>query len=267
MMRATWQGFIALGRLGIPVKLYPATQPGRPQFVQLHEKDHSPIERVLFCREENREIRSSELVRGIEYKPGEYVTLTDKELERTAPSPIKTIAVKQFCDTDAVDPLYYEKPYYVVPSKGGKRAYSLMREVFTRIRKMAITQYLIYNKERLGALRVHGDMLILNQPYFAGAITPRSDIKPPPLPKPGPKEIDVMSAVVERYSSPFYAQDYHDEHTEQIEELIVRKIKGLRAPVRKHLTPHATPEDQIVPALKDALEGPAGLIGAGGSTA
>lgn len=251
--RATWQGYIALGQLGIPVRLYSATQSTRPKFVQLHEKDGSPVERTLRCREERKEIDSSEIVRAVEHEPGKYITLTDRELDQSAPSSIKTIGIKQFADKHAVESLYYEKPFYIVPTKGGERAYALLREVFIRSSKVAVGQFIIYNQEHIAIIGVHGDVLMLQQLRFAAEILPRSNIKTPALPKPSPSEVEALSAVVDRFSGPFYIQDFHDEHTEHINELIERKIKGLSVPRRERIAPHATPEDEIVNALRSTI--------------
>ncbi len=253
MAKATWQGYIALGQLGLPVKLYAAMQSIRPEFVQLHEKDGSPVERVLRCKDEHQEISRTETVRAVEVEAGKYVTLTDQELEQTASGPVKTIDIKQFFDPQAVEAIYYDKPYYIVPTHGGERAYSLLREVLVRSGKVAMVQFMQYNKERIGVLGVHGDMLVLQQLRYAAEIVPRSTLKTPPLPKPSPQEIEALSAVVERYSGPFYINDYHDEYAEHIQELVARKAKGLPAPKRERVAPHTTPENKIIDTLKNTL--------------
>lgn len=253
-MRAVWQGYISLGRLGIPIKLYGATQSVRPQFVQLHDKDGSPVERETFCRAEGRQIEPSEIVRAVEIEPGRYIALTDEELSRVASGPLKTLAVQQFCDPTDIASVYYDKPFYVVPSRGGERAYALLREVLVRIRKLAIVKFLIYGKERIAALCTHGDMLIVQQLRYAAEIVPRSTIKTPPLPKPAPEEIEVLSSVVERFSGPFYIDDYHDEHAEHIVQLIERKAKGLPSPKKERMASYATPEESIMEALEATLQ-------------
>lgn len=252
-MKASWQGYIALGRLGIPVRLYTAAQSIQPKFVQLHRTDHSPVQRVLECKAEQRPISIDDVVRGVEYEPGRYIALSERELERTSPLPVKTIVITQFSDLDAVQPQYYEKPYYIVPSSGGERAYALMREVFVRTHMMAIAQVVLYNKEHIAALRVEGDLLLLLVLRFAGELVPREHIRTPPLAKPSPAEVEALRAVVERFSGQFYIQDYHDERAEYIHDLVERKAKGLPLPRAERPKPQATPESGIIPALKDTL--------------
>jgi|GEM_PF-1258586 len=252
-VKATWQGYISLGQLGIPVRLYSAVQSVRPRFIQLHETDGSPVERELRCRAEGRKIESSEVVRAIEVKPGRYVTITDHELGVTAHSPVKTISVQQFSEPNAIPNVYIDKPYYVVPAKGGERAYALLREVLARLCKVAIGQFVIYNQERIACAYIYGDLIMLQQLHFAAEIVPRQSIKSPALPKPSPSEIEALSAVVQRFSGPLYLEDYHDEHSEHIRELVERKAKGLAAPREERIAPHATPETDIIAALHDTL--------------
>lgn len=251
--KAAWRGYINLGQLGIPVRLYTAVRTAHPRFVLLHETDGSPVERELRCRAEGRKIDSSEVVRAIEYEPGKYIPLTDRELAVAAPQSQKSIVVRQFCDIEAIPSLYVSRPFYVVSTKGGERAYSLLREVLVRQRKMAVTQFVMYSREYLAMLIAHGDLLVLQQIHFASEIVPRSSLQTPPLPRPSPQEVDALSMVVERFSGPFYFQDYHDEYSERVHTLIERKAKGLSPVRREYIAPHATPEAEIVTALQNTL--------------
>jgi DNA end-binding protein Ku len=252
-MKATWQGYIALGQLGIPVRLYSASRSKRPQFIQLHEKDSAPVERILKCSTENKEISYKEIVRAVEYEPGQYITLTGQELERNLPTPAKTIEVKQFCDLSEVAPIYYEKPYYIVPSKGGERAYALLREALTRSKKAVVVQFALHNREHIGVIALHRDLLVLNQLRFADEIASREEVKTRALPRPSPTEVATLHSVIDHFSGPFYIEDYHDSYAEQIRTLIERKIKGLPPPRREPVSANATPEEEIVRALQNTL--------------
>lgn len=256
MARAIWQGYIAIGQLGIPVRLFAAAQTSGPRFVQLHAKDNSPVTRELQCREEHKPISPDEIARAVEYEPGRYIALTDQELAKSTGDAIKTLAVQQFAGSDAVPPEYYEKPYYIVPDAGGEAGYSLLRETFSRTDTIAVISFVLYTKAHMGVIRQIGDMLVLLQLRFPTELVPRTTIKTPPLTKPTPQEIDIMTEVVERYRGPVYMHDYHDEYAERINELVARKAKGLPEP-RRPRTSHATPESEIVPTLQRTLqEGP-----------
>lgn len=263
MAKALWQGYIALGQLGVPVRLYRATQDSRPRFVQLHSTDGSPVERVLRCRREGRPIDQREVVRAVEYEAGRYIAFTGRELARAMPGAVKTIVVRQFSDETAIEPVYCEKPFYVAPMPGGERAYALMRDVFARTGACAITEFVLYGKEHIGALMRRGDLLMLLQLRFAAELVPRDQIRALPLPKPAPAEVDALTALVERFRGPLYMQDYHDDYAERIRTLIERKIQGVPLPRTQRHMPHATPEDEIVPTLQrvlgtgQTLDGPA----------
>lgn len=255
-MKALWRGYIILGRLGIPVRLYSATQSVRPKFVQLHEKDSSPIERVLKCREEDKEIAYSEIIKAVEYEAGRYVALPESELEQMLPQSMKRIDVKQFSAKDAIKPMYYEKPFYITPTAGGERAYALLREALLQTEKIAITQFVMHNNEHVAAIGVHEDLLMLYQLRYASEILPRSEVQTPALPKSRPDEIDVLRTVIERYSAPLFIRDYHNEYSEHLRTLVERRAKGLPMPRPEKPDAQATPEAEIVNALQDTLHGP-----------
>lgn len=252
--RAAWQGYISLGRLGIPVRLYAAIQSIRPKFVQLHESDGSPVTRELRCQAEHRKIESAEVIRAIEYEPGKYVTLTDNEISTSSRLPAKTLAVQQFCDPTDMPSIYFDKPFYIVPTKGGERAYALLREALARLHKVAFVQFVLYAQEHIGMVGVHGDLLLLQQLHFAGEIAPRSALKTPPLPKPTPAELEALSEVIQRFSGPLYIEDYHDEYSERVHELVDRKVRGLPSTRRERIAPQATHDTELISVLHDTLE-------------
>jgi DNA end-binding protein Ku len=252
-MRASWQGYIALGQLGVPARLYSATKQTSPKFVQLHEKDSAPVERVLKCSTENEEISHKEIVRAVEVEPGRYITLTGRELERTLPVSTKTIDVKQFANPSDIDPILYEKPYYIAPSRGGERAYALLREALTLSKKVMVAQFALFGREHIGAIGLHRDIMVLYQLRYSNEVLPRSEIKTRSLPRPSPTEVNTLRSVIDHFSGPFYIDDYHDDYTEQINTLVERKIKGLPPPRREPISANATPEDEIVSALQNTL--------------
>jgi len=253
-MKALWKGYIVLGQLGIPIRLYSATQKSGVTFVQLHEKDSSPVERPLFCKKEHREISSTEVIRGVEYEPGKFISFTEQELEHTSRPELKAITIKQFCEPEQIPPSYYEKPYYLTPTTGGERGYTLIREGLLRSNAVAIGQYYLYGSNHIGAIQAVEDILVLHQLRFSGELISRSSLKTPALARPSPAEIDMMQAVIERYGGPLHLNDYHDEYTEYVSTLAERKIKGLPLPRQEQTPAHTTPDNEIQDALANALK-------------
>lgn len=152
-----------------------------------------------------------------------------------------------------INPIHYEKPYYVVPSRGGEKAYALLREALVRSEKAVVVQFAIHNREHIGVVSLHGDLLVLNQLRFADEIVPRSEVKTRALPRPSPTEVNTLRSVIDHFSGPFYIEDYHDNYSEQVRTLIERKVKGLPPPRREQVNANATPEEEIVSALENTL--------------
>lgn len=254
MIRAAWKGYISLGQLGIPVRLYSGTRSTRPHLYQLHDADGSPVERQLRCSAEQREISPNEIVRAIELEPGKFLALTDQELDIAASDAPKSIAVQQFSDMATIPSQFFDKTFYVIPGRGGERAYALLREVLGRLQKVAIARFSIYGREHVAALGVANDLLVLYQLHYAAEIVPRSNLKTPSLPRPTPKEVAALSAVVERFSGPLYLEDYHDEYADHLGTLVERKIKGLPSDTHPKPEPHATSDDELIPTLETVLQ-------------
>ena len=122
-MQGIWSGTISFSLVAIPVQLVRAVEPGRVSFRMLHSKDYSPLARRMFCPEEERWCPPEEMIRGYKIGPDKYILITDEELESVSPERSRTIEIVEFIDLKEVDPIYYDHPYYLVPSKGGEKAY------------------------------------------------------------------------------------------------------------------------------------------------
>jgi DNA end-binding protein Ku len=261
-MRALWKGYIVLGQLGIPIRLYAATKDTGIQFIQLHDADLSPIERPLFCKKEHKEISHDEVVRGVEIEPGKYVTFTNQELEQRPETSMKAVEIRQFCSPEQISPLYFKTPYYVAAAKGGEHAYVLLREGLARTNSHAIGRFFFYGNEYMAALMVQEDILILQRLRFADEIVPRTEIRTPALPSPRPSELDIMSSVIRRHSGPVYMQDYHNEYAERLQLLSERKAKGLPLARPEQPLADTTPEKDIQSVLSQMAEGDTKLLSA-----
>lgn len=251
-MKASWSGYLSLGDLKVPVQLYSAVRAGGQNFVQLHAFDHSPVGRPTICLKEGKEIPSSELIRAVK-RDGEYIELSDADLEVHTGTE-KMLTVRQFSDTSQIKSKYYDKPYYIVPSPGGELAYVLLRQAFVRAKKVAIATYVYYQKEHLGLVMVDDGILLLQQLRFASELMPRGEIKTVSLPQPLPAQVDVAVALMERYSTPFYVEDYRNEYDDRLQELVDRKAKGLGPKRHKAVAPKATKEEAVVPVLEELLK-------------
>lgn len=250
-MKASWSGYLRVGELTLPIRLYSGVKSISPRFIQLHAKDKSPITRVSKCKKDGEELQPSDIIRAVEHD-GKYIEVKESDVQLTTGDD-KSIIVHQFSDDGAVDPVYYEKPYYMVPGKGGETAYTLLRQAFTQTKKVAITTYTLYEKEHIGIVSVADSILMLQQLRFADEIVARSEIKTPSLSQPSPDQIDAAVRLMERYSAPFYIEDYRNEQLDELNEMIDRRAKGLPLKSKQRIAPHVTPDEELVPKLRALL--------------
>jgi len=252
-MRASWNGYFKLANLVLPVRLYSATTSSAPSFVQLHALDHAPVRRVAVCSQDGEELEADEIIRAVEHD-GVLIELTDSEIGRVHDGD-KSMIVRQFTDPAAIDPMYYNKPYYMVPDTGGELAYTVLHRAFEKAGKLAVVTYRYYERARLGIVRPYDGLLMLQQLRFADELLGRRDIKAPALPQPSPAQVRLAAAAIDRYVSPFYIDDYRNEQIDELNELVARKAKGLAPKRQPRIMPQTTPEDELTSTLESLASG------------
>ena len=250
-MRASWKGYFRIGDVMMPVKLHAATRTVGPHFIQLHAADHSPVTRLTVCLQDGEELSEDDIVRAAEYE-GTYVELSDKELERSTEFE-RNIVIRQFTDRAAIDPIYYDSPYYLAPDKGGELTYAILRRAFERTDKVAIATFLFYGRERLAVVSLQGEVIMIQVLRFYDEIVPWSDILTPALPQPSPAQISIASRLMEQYNAPFYARDYRNQQLDATYELIEAKAKGLPLKKRTKIAAETTPENEVTTKMKSML--------------
>lgn len=255
MARASWKGYFRIGNVVMPVRLYTATRSITPHFVQLHAKDHAPVQRITVCMKDGEELKDGDIVRAAEYD-GKYIELSEDELERQAGFE-RDIVVRQITEVSEISPIYYDSPYYLVPDKGGELMYSILRRAFEKMHKVAIATLLFYGHERLGVVSSHDGTLYFQLLRFHDEILPRSDAPSPALPQPSPAQISVASQLLERYNLAFHPSDYRNQQIDLLNELVERKAKGLPLKKREYIAESATPESEVIHKMKEMLaDGP-----------
>lgn len=156
-----WSGSINFGLINIPVKLYPATQEKNIDFDYLHKKDLSPVRYAKVCEKEEKEISYKDLVRGFEYREGDYIVITDEDIDAAAPEQNKSIQILSFAKEADIDTQYFETPYYLEPEKGASKAYFLLLEALSATQSVAISSFILRTRETLAVLKPHKNMLLL----------------------------------------------------------------------------------------------------------
>jgi len=243
-----WSGTISFSLVAIPVQLVKAIAPGRVSFRLLHSKDYSPLARRMFCPEQEKIVLPDEIIRGYEIAPDRYLPITDEELASVSPERSRTIEIVEFIDMKEVDPIYYDHPYYLVPLKGGEKAYRLLVEVMRRTNKAGLAKFVLAEREYLVAVKSTEGALALITLHYSEEILPADEI--------APKEgaIDAaekrrMKKSITRMMADFNPGKYADDRREKVLDLLKKKAKE-KAPVE-------APEIEA-----EEGEGPADLVAA-----
>jgi len=230
--RPLWKGSINFGLVNIPVALYPAETSKSLDLDMLDRRDFAPIKYQRVNKQTGKEVPWDQIVKGYQYRKGEYVTLTDEELRRANVEATQSVDILDFVAGAEISPVYFDKPYYLEPLKNGRRAYMLLREVLTKSDKVAIARVVIRTREHLAAVIPQDDVLILNLLRFQHELR---DSKSLDLPEAGSKgraisagELQMAERLIEAMSGPWNPAKYRDEYREDVENLIEKKIKSGR---------------------------------------
>ena len=239
MAHAIWSGSINFGLVTIPVKLFTAVRANELSFNLLHGKDEGRIRYERICTVENKPVPWDEIVKGYEYEKGDYVILTDDDFKKVNPEATQSVDILEFVELDKINPMYFDKPYYLEPTKQGRHAYALLREALERANKVAIARVVIRTKETIAAVKPSGEALVLEIMHWADEMIEESSLDLPgetKLPEPEMKMakmlIDAMS--VDEFEPEKFTNAYHDELMAMIEARAAGKElpKPKKAPVR-----------------------------------
>lgn len=251
-MRAIWSGAISFGLVNIPVKLYSATDEHMLEFDLLHKKDLSNIRYAKVCRNEGEEVGKDEIVKGYEYEKGEYVIMDDEDFFKANARKTSTIDILDFAEEGEVDPIFYEKPYYLQPDKSSIKAFALLKESLARSKKVGIGTFVLRNREHTVLVKPFGDILLLNRLRYESDIRDSSELKLETV-KVDEKEIQIALALIDQLSRGFNPKDYKDNYSEELKKIIEEKVSG-RVPAVKGSPPEVTKVKDLMDTLKQSLE-------------
>ena len=252
-VQGIWSGTISFSLVAIPVRLVSAVEPGRVSFRLLHNKDYSPLTRKMVCPKEEAKVPRDEIIRGYEIAPDQYILMTDEELESVSPERSRTIEIVEFIDMMEVDPIYYDHPYYLVPSKGGEKAYQLLVEVMRRTNKAGLAKFVLAEREHLVAVTPRDGALALTTLHYSEEILPEEGLSP----KKGKIAAEEQSRIkksIEKMIEDFDPAKYADERRKKLMDILATKAKE-KAPVE---APQADEEEgegppDLVAALEESM--------------
>lgn len=222
-------------------------------FDMLHKKDKSPIRYARICKEDGEEIVWDDIVKGYEYEDGQYIVVTNEELEEIAAEKSPTIDIQQFVKVGDIDIRYFDKPYYLEPVKGGEKAYALLRSALHKADMLALARYVFHEREHLAVIQPVGRALVLMQMRFPTDLRQGGDLKFPTDKNVSEHELEMALKLIKQGSKPFVAEDYHDDYTEELEDIIKSKVKGNKPVKHKPAPKHEDTAKDLMSALKASL--------------
>jgi DNA end-binding protein Ku len=258
MPRAIWTGSIGFGLVNVPVRMYSAVEEHDLHFHYVHEPDGSRIAYQKLCRAEDRPVPDEEIVKAFEFEKGEYVYMTDEDFEAAEADGSKTIDIRTFVPYDEIDPIYFERTYYLGPGQDGEKVYALLREAMDRSGLAAIAKFVMRDRQHLGCLRVREGVITLERMHFADEIRSLEEIVPE-QPKVEKQELGMAAQLIEQYTGTFAPEKFRDTYRDALCEIIKAKRKGevVRAPAVEE--PEA-PTD-LMAALRASVEAARGRRG------
>ncbi len=225
-MRAIWKGNISFGLVNIPIALYPATRREELKFRLLRSGDLSPVNYKRVAEKDGKEVPWNQIVKGYEYEKGKFVVLDEKDFQRVDLEATQTVDIQDFVDLDEIDPMYFYKPYYLEPQKGGDKAYVLLRDVLASTGKVGIAKVIIKTRQYLAGVKALKHALVLELMHFAEELADSEKLSVPKKMEPGKREIDMAKALLQSMTSEWDPKKYKDDYRDALLDVIEEKVEA-----------------------------------------
>jgi DNA end-binding protein Ku len=246
-------GTISFGLVSIPIRMYTAASPANVTFNMLHAKCGSRIRQQTFCPVDNEVVDRANLVKGHEVAKDQYVRVTDEELKALEGEASRTIDIVEFVPLSKVDPVYFEKSYYLGPDKGGEKAYRLLSDAMAKSERVALATFVMRGKESLVLIRSAGDGLMLHTMYFADEVRSFAEIDKGDSAKIRPGEMELAQQLIDGLSNDdFKPENYEDSYRQRVMDLINSKVQGKEVTLAAPEPARAQVID-LMDALKESL--------------
>jgi DNA end-binding protein Ku len=256
MARAIWKGSISFGLVNIPIALYPATRREELKFRLLRKSDLSPVNYKRVAEKDGKEVPWDHIVKGYEYEKGKYVVLKDEDFERVDLEATQTVDIQDFVDQEEIDPMFFYKPYYLEPQKGGDKAYSLLRNALKDSGKVGIAKVVIKTRQYLAGVKPEDGALVLELMHFADELADPEKLHLPKKTEVGKREINMAKSLIDSMSSKWNPEKYKDDYREALMEVIEEKVEsgGKEIKEKPKKAPKPTKIIDLVSVLQKSLE-------------
>ena len=255
-MRAIWKGSISFGLVNIPIALYPATRKEELKFRLLRKGDLSPVNYKRVAEKDGKEVPWDQIVKGYEYEKGKFVVLKEEDFERVDLEATQTVDIQDFVHVDEIDPMFFYKPYYLEPRKGGDKAYALLRDALKDSKKVGIAKVVIKTREYLAGVKPEDGALVLELMHFADELADTEKLHVPKKVEVGKREMNMAKSLIDSMSAKWNPEKYHDEYREALMEVIEEKVEAGGKEIEEKPKPkrQATKVIDLVSVLQQSLE-------------
>ena len=251
MPASVWSGYLTFGLISMPVRLYSGARSTRIGFHMLHREDLTRVKQQLYCPHDERVIERSEIVKGYEFRKGEYVVIEPEEIKKIEPKTAKAMEILEFVKEEEIDPVYFESSYYLGPDEAGKKPYALLARAMKDSGYLAVAKLAMHNREYTVLLRPHEDGIMLHTMYYQDEIreAPSVDVDESSL-KEG--ELKVAHQLIEALAAKWDPEKYHDTFEENLKKLIKARMEGGEVSAVEKPRKQAPPTD-LMAALRASL--------------
>jgi DNA end-binding protein Ku len=249
--RSIWTGSISFGLVSVPVRMYSAVEEHTLHFNYVHAPDGSRIGYEKICKAEDKPVPDDEIVKAFEYEKGEWVYMADEDFEAAAAENHRTIDIRAFVPFDEVDPIFFERTYYLGPAQDGERVYALLANAMESSRLAGVAKWVMRDRQNLGLLRIREGVITLERMHFADEIRSAEEFAPKDA-KVEKRELDMAAQLIEQYTGAFDPSEYRDTYRDALCEIIKAKRKGEEVRVEAEPEPEA-PTD-LMEALRASVE-------------
>jgi DNA end-binding protein Ku len=254
MSRPIWKGSINFGLVNIAIQLETAVRERTVSFHLMSKDGSCRLRRKLYCPDTGKEVDFNDTARGIEVGKDEYALVDEKEMDRIKPEKGRSISIEQFVDLIEIDPIYFDRVYFVTPAEGGEKPYKLLFEAMKASGKIGLARFVMRGRQYLAALRVMGEGIVLHTMHYADEVLSLDSALPGTLTRirPPEKEVQIARQLIEAMSQSLDLNNFKDDYRDQVERLIEQKRKG-----RKTVIAADDHDDEPAPAtinLMDALK-------------
>jgi DNA end-binding protein Ku len=252
MPRAIWSGSLLFGLVSVPVRMHSAIEEQQLHFHMLHRKDDSRIGYDKVCKKEGKPVPEDEIGTAYEISKGTYVYLEDDDFAAAEPKGYRTFDLSDFVPVDEIDPIYYDRTYYLAPAEGGEKVYAVLSAAMDKAGLAGIGTYVMRNKQHLGCLRVKDKVLLLSQLYFGDEVRPAKGLAPTGV-RVSAQELDMAGELIERYAGSFDIGKYRDTYRESLLKVIKAKQKGHDVHVGVEEPEGQGPAPDLLEALRQSV--------------